>query len=102
MFKFPCVKCNGTGFIKAFSGIKGGVCFTCKGTAFVVRKTAPKPSKRYVVSFLWDKPEDVNYINGGFCSCYSVKSSSKKAVEKKAAERMEKNGSIAFLVTEVV
>ena len=27
-----CSKCDGTGDIRAFSHIAGGVCFTCKGT----------------------------------------------------------------------
>lgn len=34
-----CVKCNGTGFIPAFSGIANGVCFSCKGSGSVTVKT---------------------------------------------------------------
>lgn len=41
----PCPKCdNSSGYIRAFSGIANGVCFTCAGSG-VVKASRVKPPK---------------------------------------------------------
>ncbi len=50
MIKVECAKCGGKGEIKAFSGIAGGICFFCGGKGYSLRKSAPKPSKKFAVS----------------------------------------------------
>lgn len=40
----PCPKCDGQGYIRAYSGIANGVCFTCAGTKVVkVGRFKPAP-----------------------------------------------------------
>lgn len=36
-----CAKCGGKGEIPMYKGIAGGVCFDCKGTGQIARKTMP-------------------------------------------------------------
>lgn len=49
--KCECAKCNGRGEIKAFSGIAGGVCFTCNGKGYVMLKQARVPSLKFGADF---------------------------------------------------
>ena len=43
---YDCGKCNGTGDLKMYKHVAGGVCFTCGGTGKVSRKPAA-PSARW-------------------------------------------------------
>ena len=94
--KFACPKCDGKKTINAFTHVQGGVCFHCGGAGYVMQKTAPKKSQEYEISFLWTDPADVNYMNGEFCNCGKISARSRSAAEKKAAERMSKNGAAAY------
>lgn len=99
---FECPKCtDGSGNIKAFSHVLGGVCFQCKGTGRVEQKNAPRKSKTYSFSFLWVNPEDSNYMNGEFCKCFNKKARSMSAAIKIAKTSMAKNGSVDFKVAEL-
>ena len=43
-----CCKCSGTGYIKGFSHIQNGVCFTCSGSGKVLSyKTSEQKQKNY-------------------------------------------------------
>lgn len=42
MFKKNCIKCDGTGYISAFSHVEGGVCFKCGGQKYTLVKTEPE------------------------------------------------------------
>lgn len=49
--KCECAKCNGKGEIKAFSGIAGGICFSCNGKGYVMLKKARVPSRKFGADF---------------------------------------------------
>ena len=49
MVKVECAKCGGNGTIREFSHVAGGTCFDCAGNGYFMRKSAPKPSKRWAV-----------------------------------------------------
>ena len=49
MLKVDCGKCLGRGYIRAFSHIKGGVCFDCGGAGFKLYKNAPRPSVKFAI-----------------------------------------------------
>ena len=51
MTKCECAKCGGKGEIKAFSGIAGGICFSCNGRGYVMLKQPRVPSKKYGADF---------------------------------------------------
>lgn len=38
-----CTKCNGTGYIAKYVQYKGGICYACKGTGWIERKTNTTP-----------------------------------------------------------
>jgi hypothetical protein len=100
MVKVECGKCMGKGHITAFSHVQGGVCFSCGGTGYHLRKSTPKPSKKYSFSFLWTDPSDPNYQEGDYCLCFWKKARSLKEAESKAKKYMHINGSVAFKVAE--
>lgn len=100
MNKYPCPKCDGNKVIKGFDHVQGGVCFKCAGSGFIMQKSAPKKSKEFNIAFLWTDPTDVNYLGGEYCSCGKIVARSKSDAEKKAVERMQKNGSASYLLTE--
>lgn len=102
MPKFECPKCaNGSGNIKAFSHVLGGVCFQCKGTGYVEQKRKPTKSKLFSFSFLWTNPEHCNYMNGEFCDCFNKKARSLSEANKIAESSMKKNGAVDFKVEEI-
>jgi len=101
MIKVECGKCLGKGYIRAFSGIKGGICFSCAGHGFKMQKNPPRKSKEFSFSFLWTDPVDPNYRDGDFCQCFWKKARTLKAAEKMAAEYVAKNGSADYRVEEV-
>lgn len=50
-YRVACPRCGGRGRLPQFSGVLGGVCFACKGSGFVVRKSRPRrPADRFAVS----------------------------------------------------
>lgn len=101
IIKINCPKCDGRGRIAAFGHVQGGVCFSCGGTGVGIRSSASKPSKSFAIGFLWTDPADVNYRDGQFCPCFTIKARSRAEAEKKAAAAMSRNGSSAFSVTEI-
>lgn len=101
MIRVSCVKCDGSGYIKAFDHVVGGVCFSCSGKGYRMMKREPVPSKSYSFSFLWTDPESPNYKNGEFCRCFYKKAKSEKAAEKIAIKAMKNNGAADFKVQEV-
>lgn len=97
---YSCVKCNGRGYISAFSNVQGGVCFSCKGTGVVIQKTKPTVSKRFILNFLWMDEAHPNYNNGEYTPCLTIKAASMSAANKKAEALMKKNGSVSFKVVD--
>lgn len=101
MPKFECPKCNnGSGNIKAFSHVLGGVCFQCKGTGYIEQKRAPTKSKTYSFSFLWTDPNHVNFMDGEFCKCFNKKARSYNAAVKIAEKAMKNNGAVEYKIEE--
>ena len=49
LVKVECMKCSGTGYIRAFNHVMGGVCFSCGGKGYKMMKSIPKPTKSYYV-----------------------------------------------------
>jgi len=49
LVKVECMKCSGTGYIRAFNHVMGGVCFSCEGKGYKMMKSIPKPTKSYYV-----------------------------------------------------
>lgn len=46
---FPCTRCDGSGRIRAFGHVLGGVCFKCNGSGKQARKPS-KPSQLFPLS----------------------------------------------------
>lgn len=101
MMKVECLKCGGNGYIRAYTGIAGGVCFSCGGKGYHMRKSAPNRMKTFKFSFLWEDENDLNYKNGDFCHCFNKKARNFAAAEKMAVVFMQNNGSQDYWVEEV-
>ena len=100
MIKAECNKCNGTGFIKEFNHVIGGVCFNCHGDGYVIRKSKPVYLKKYIFSFLWLDKNDSNYMDGNFCKCFSKKCKNIKDAIAIGEKAMKKNASSDFKIEE--
>lgn len=80
--KVECPRCmNGKGHIRAFSHVRGGVCFKCGGAGYVERKTAPKAQ-------FWFRCWSVIDGEGGYY--WNVKAPSEKQAMTKAQKFIEK------------
>ena len=101
MKKYECGKCSGKGRIAAFNHVVAGVCFKCNGRGYVVRKSAPRPAKKFNVWFLWADEKDANYMGGEFCMCGVISARSNAEAERKAKARMNGNGSVDYRIEEV-
>jgi hypothetical protein len=42
-YKASCPKCSGKGIIATYAASYNGVCFDCRGTGYIIRKTPIKP-----------------------------------------------------------
>ena len=102
MIKVECAKCGGKGHIRAFSGIQGGVCFSCGGAGYKMQKAPSRKSKTYIFSFLWEDKTSPNYRDGDFCRCFRRKARSYDQAKKIAKEAMSRNGSIEYWIEEEV
>lgn len=94
MNKYPCPRCtNGTGIIKAFSHVKGGVCFKCDGKGFVMLKSAPaKPLPKWrvgAINKLQSHPGD-HPVGAVVFPIFSVAARTEEAAIKKAAEKLSR------------
>ncbi|QIG65726.1 putative antitermination protein Q [Ochrobactrum phage vB_OspM_OC] len=87
MFKVECAKCNGKGEIKAFSGIAGGICFSCNGKGFICQKSAPKKSKKFAVSAV---RKDDNTVAENICTINAM--SETKALQMAIVQLSRGNG----------
>ncbi len=76
-----CGKCSGKGFIRAFSGIAGGVCFDCEGKGIRVYARKPVRGQWYFVE------QDFN-DGEGFIRTWNLKAVSQSAAEKKVAAKV--------------
>ena len=72
MIKVTCAKCDGTGQIRAFNHVQGGVCFSCGGKGYRMQKSQPRKSAEYVLSFQWLNETVVNYAGGEFVQCFKL------------------------------
>jgi len=101
LVKVDCGKCGGKGHIRAFTHVVAGICFACDGNGFKMLKAAPKPARKFKVSFLWTDPKNPNYNDGDFCHCWNESARSLPAVQRKAAAAQKRNGSVDFKIEEV-
>lgn len=100
-YKVECSKCSGKGNISAFGHVLGGVCFSCNGVGYKVLKNKPRPSKSFVFFYLWNDPNDCNYMGGEYCRCYTRKFRNMAAAERHADVAVTRNGSVAYRIEEI-
>lgn len=94
MAKFECPKCSGgSGHIKAFSHVMGGVCFKCGGKGYVEQKTKPaKPMLEWSVGATNAAKSHPQDHEAGVCvfPIFTIKASTEAAALKKATEKLSK------------
>lgn len=84
---YKCPKCNGSGYLSCYSGIAGGVCFSCSGNGYKVGK-APVPGIRFLVTAIYKSTGDRLNV------CYINAKSAEQAAEKAIAQLARGNGYI--------
>ena len=95
MYKQLCVKCSGTGYIKAYSYISNGVCFKCGGVGYKMLKSKPRNSRLYKILIPMES------LDGSFGVVFNTNGYSEKDALRKAKRTLAR-GSFANVAAQAI